>query len=283
MRAVFLNVSTLVMLMLVARASAFEGRITATLTQDGQSSSLLYTVGTNELRIESVDTNAPHCRNVVDLKSGAIMLVFPHNQSFVRIKPMMQNAAMPPGFSRVPVAPPPGIGPQPRPPGAPAAPNLVVPPSAPVVPNLPPGVGPQSTPGAPAMPAMPMMPRPTGPRAEFKATGETTNILGFVCSGYEVKQRGATLSVWATDKLCPYRPYLQTQPPRSGPGAVVEPWSEPLVARKLFPLLATLRTDAGFERLRFEVDSVVPEKINDPDGQLFQPPADYHEIEPMPF
>ncbi len=283
MRAGDLTVGIFVMLVLVARASAFEGRINATLMQDGQISSLLYTVGTNELRIESADTNGPHCRNVIDLKSGTIMLIFPHNRSFVRIKPMVQTASLPPGFARVPAGLPPGVGPQPRSPGAPAAPNLVVPPSTPVVPNLPPRVGPQSTPGAPVMPAMPMMPHPMGPKAEFKATGETTNILGFVCSGYELKQRGETLKVWATDELCPYRPYLQTQPPRSGPGAVVEPWSEALVARKLFPLLATLRTDSGFERLHFEVDSIVPEKINDPAEQLFQPPTDYRELEPMPF
>ena len=37
------------------------------------------------------------------------------------------------------------------------------------------------------------------------------------------------------------------------------------------------------KRYRFEVNSIQPEKIADPDGQLFQPPPDYHEIEPLPF
>ena len=43
-------------------AFAFEGRIVATVTQDGQVSRLLYTVGTNQLRIEKTDTNWPHAR-----------------------------------------------------------------------------------------------------------------------------------------------------------------------------------------------------------------------------
>ncbi len=54
-------------------------------------------------------------------------------------------------------------------------------------------------------------------------------------------------------------------------------------ARKLFPLLATLKFANGPERLRFEVTTITPEKIADPDGQLFQPPADYHQLDPLPF
>jgi hypothetical protein len=48
-------------------------------------------------------------------------------------------------------------------------------------------------------------------------------------------------------------------------------------------LLASLRYDNGAERFRFEVQSVTPDKITDPDGKLFQPPTDYHEIQPLPF
>jgi len=35
--------------------------------------------------------------------------------------------------------------------------------------------------------------------------------------------------------------------------------------------------------LRFEVKSITPEKIEDRDGALFRPPADYREIQPLPF
>ena len=48
-------------------------------------------------------------------------------------------------------------------------------------------------------------------------------------------------------------------------------------------LLATLKRENGPERLRFEVKSVTPQKAEDQDGALFQPPADYQEVQPLPF
>ena len=54
-------------------------------------------------------------------------------------------------------------------------------------------------------------------------------------------------------------------------------------AKKLFPLLAILKFENGPERMHFEVQTIVPEKIEDRDGQLFQPPPDYQEIQPLPF
>ena len=54
-------------------------------------------------------------------------------------------------------------------------------------------------------------------------------------------------------------------------------------AKKLFPLLATSKFDNGAERYRFEVRSVTPEKITGGDEQLFQPPTNYFEIQPLPF
>jgi hypothetical protein len=64
---------------------------------------------------------------------------------------------------------------------------------------------------------------------------------------------------------------------------IEEKWGDALRAKKLFPLLAVLKSGGGGERLRFEVQSITPEKIADQDGTLFQPPADYHELEPLPF
>jgi hypothetical protein len=85
---------------LAPSAMAFEGRITATVTRGGQSSGLLYLVGTNQLRIEKTDTNWPHARNIVDLQTGALTLLFPHNRSFVRLKPAASGVspANPGGF-----------------------------------------------------------------------------------------------------------------------------------------------------------------------------------------
>jgi hypothetical protein len=128
-----------------------------------------------------------------------------------------------------------------------------------------------------------MMPMPGMDKLELRATGEKTNLLGYACIRYELKQRGEVMEIWATDQLLPYQPWQQNQPPRFGPRMIEEQWSELVRARKLFPLLASLKFENGPERLRFEVKTITPEKIEDRDGQLFQPPADYHELDPLPF
>ena len=127
-----------------------------------------------------------------------------------------------------------------------------------------------------------MMPMP-GEALELKATGEITNILGYTCARYEIKQRGEVMEVWATDQLLPFQPWLPNQPPRFGPQMIEEKWGELLKTKKLFPLLVVLKFENGPERLRFAIISVKPQKIEDPNGALFQVPADYQEIEPLPF
>jgi hypothetical protein len=274
----------------LSAASAFEGRITATVARGGETETFLYTVGTNQLRIERGETDRPYPQNIVNLDSGDITLLFPHNRSFVRLKNEMGAHAP----SRVPAdAASAGVGSAalPTAPGAGALP----------VPQMPAGVGPQpgafgATPngagGAPALP-MPMMPPPMTQNMELKSMGQKTNLLGFACEKYELKQRGEVMEIWATDKLLPFQPYLQNQPHRFGPRMMEEQWGELLKAKKLFPLLAVLRFEAppgpagatpappGPERLRFEVKTITPEKIRD--ETLFEPPPDYHEIEPLPF
>jgi hypothetical protein len=98
-------------------ASAFEGRITATVTRGGDAQLLLYTVATNFLRVENLETDRPHARDIVDLQSGAIMLLFPHNRSFMRLKADSENTSANMG-SGMPISPgalPPDIGPQTQP------------------------------------------------------------------------------------------------------------------------------------------------------------------------
>ena len=177
------------------------------------------------------------------------------------------------------------------------------------MPQMPGGGGPQpssfgATPsgmGGMPMPAMPIMPPMPMEQAELKATDQTTNLLGYACTRYELKQRGEVIEIWATDKLFPFQPYLQNQPHRFGPRMIEEQWGEMLKAKKLFPLLAILRFGApatssadgqsgkempalGPERMRFEVKSITPEKIRKEDAEkLFQPPPGYQEIEPLPF
>jgi hypothetical protein len=298
-----------------AAAPVFVGRLTATLTRAGQTQTFIYTAGTNTVRIERGETDWPHARNLVDRETGAVTLLFPHNRSFVRLKSEAWVLHAP---SRVPadastadvrrearqtaagagVLPtshaglPPGIGAT-NLPGMPAMPNMTAVGGMPALPGgLPSGIGPQSAgaPGAPAMAGMggmaggmPMMPQPPMEKAELKATGETTNLLGYACARYEIKQGGEVMVIWATDQLLPYEPWRQNQPPRFGPQMLEEQWGELVKAKKLFPLLAMLKIEHGPEHLHFEVKSVRPETIEDRDGALFQPPADYREIQPLPF
>ena len=120
-------------------------------------------------------------------------------------------------------------------------------------------------------------------KMELKATGETTNLLGFACQRYEIKQRGETLEIWATEQLFAYQAYVRNQSRRFGPRMIEEQWPGLLTAKKLFPLRTSLRFDNGPERFRFEVKSVTRQKIEGLDGKLFQPPPEYHEIQPLPF
>jgi hypothetical protein len=127
------------------------------------------------------------------------------------------------------------------------------------------------------------MPPPTMEKIELRATGDKTNLLGFTCEKFEIKRRGQLMEIWATDELLPFQPYLQNQPHRFAPQMIEQQWGDMLKAKKLFPLLAILKFPNGAERLRFEVTGIQPEKIEDKDGLLSQPPSDYSEIPPLPF
>ena len=106
-----------------ASAQAFEGRIHATITQGNQNQAMLYTVGTNYLRVELTATNWPNPVDILDRQAGALTLLFPHNRSFVRLKPVVDNSPAPPGFPQMHGGVPPVAGSQPQPPGAPPMPT----------------------------------------------------------------------------------------------------------------------------------------------------------------
>jgi hypothetical protein len=206
----------------------------------------------------------------------------------------LPSAGVPPGLkplrpvtveSASPGLLPTGIGPT----NLPGMSTRPVIPQMPEMPQMPAGVAAQSSPGTAAMPGRPMMPPrammpPMGMQpAELKPTDQTTNLLGYTCTCYELKERGETMEIWATDKLLPFQPWLANQPPRFGPRRIEEQWVELLKARKLFPLRVVLKLENGPERLRFEVTAIEPGKIDPLDGAPFQPPPDYHELEPLPF
>jgi hypothetical protein len=284
---------------LLPSAFAFEGRIAATLTRGANAEMYLYTVGTNQLRIERVETNWPYPWNLVDRDSGAVTLLFPHNRSFVRLKNPEPDGPPVPGAPGMPLpngSLPQGIGPQSAP-GSPASGPAPMPPppgvglagfrspmpSPPAMPSMPPGVGPQPG-GAGGMPPMPVMPPMPADRAELKAMDQTTNLLGYTCTRYEFRLRGEVMEIWATDRLMAFQPYLPNQPHRFGPKMMEEQWGDLLKAKKLFPLLVILKFENGPERMRFEVKSVTPEKIKKEQAeQLFRPPPEYQEIQPLPF
>jgi hypothetical protein len=266
---------------LLRSAFCFEGRIHAALTRGGDTQTLLYTVASNQLRIERTETNRPYARNIVRLDTGAITLLFPHNRSFVRLKNAESGGA--PSFPGAPTMPPPPGGlplgtVSQTSPGS-AATAAGAPPLMPSRSAGPPGVGPHAGGfrGGPGIPALPMEP------VELKSTGETTNLLGYNCARYELKRRAETMEIWATDRLLPFEPWLPNPSRRFGPRLIEEQWPELLRSKNLFPLLAILTFENGPERLRFEVKAVTPEKIEDRDASLFQPPPDYREIGPLPF
>jgi len=289
---------------LTYHSAAFEGRLTATCTLGGQPTALLYTIGTNCLRLEVTGSTRPDPVDVLDRNTGELTLFYPHNRSFVHLPKAAESAAAPTGFPvppgaglhpaspALPTGVPPVIGPT-NLPGMPAAPTLPA--------GLPPGVGPQAqmpnAPGAPvipqmpgapgmggmgAMPAMPMMPMPDE-AMELKATGEKTNLLGLACEQFEIKQRGELMEIWATRSLLPFQNYVRNQPPRFGPRMLEERWAGLLTEKKLFPLRASLRFENGPERFRFEVQAITPQKLKPEDAALFLPPQGYFEIQPLPF
>lgn len=208
---------------LTSTAVAFEGRINAVMIQGNQTNALLYTVGTTSLRVEMTATNWPNPVDILDINSGSLILLFPNNRSYVRLKPATDAATV--GASGMPgmPAPPPGIGPQPAPTSNVGVTPAATPPmpAMPNMPALPPGIGPQAqgisamppmpprpvmpnmsgAPGMPTMPnmagasgmpSMPAMPMPMMPnaKAELQSTGQKTNLLGFACQQYQLKQRG---------------------------------------------------------------------------------------------
>jgi hypothetical protein len=278
----------------------FAGRIQATLTRGTETQTFLYTVSTNRLRVERRETDRPYAVNVLELASGELTLLFPHNRSFVRLKPSAESgpppmlampplpagpsgAVPPPGAAIGPGALPPGIGPT-NLPGLPAPPPMrslsQMPPG-----GLPPGIGPQAAgaPGPGVLPALPMMPMELVEKPELKTTGQKTNLLGYTCEKFTLQQRGEVMEIWATDQLPPFQPWQAHQRPRFGPQLLEEQWGERLRERKLFPLRAVLRLENGPERLRWEVTAITPEPIRDEAEKLFEPPTDYRQVDPLPF
>jgi hypothetical protein len=261
-------------------AAAFEWEIYATLTRGAQVQNLVYTVGTNCLRIGIVGRDRPDPKNIVNLETGETTILFPNNRSFVRLKSNSTSESHPgiPGMvssTRPDIA---AIGPTKLPSDAPV-------PAMPQMPMaMPPAVGPQAgaVPGKSGAPMVPMMPG-FQEEPDFRAMGETTNILGQTCSRYELKGAGEVMEIWATEKLLPIHPYLASQSLELGPKRIERCWAEYLRAKKLFPFLAILKTADGQERLRFEVTNVTSKKIGDQEGSLFQVPSDYQEIEPLQF
>jgi hypothetical protein len=133
------------------------------------------------------------------------------------------------------------------------------------------------------MTGMPMMPPPTMGRMELHDTGLKTNLLGYVCKIYQIRQFGETMMIGATDQLLPFQPYLKSQPHHFGPQRLEERWGYLMKANNLFPLFATLKLDNGSERFHFEVTSIASHDLSNDETNRFQPPPEYAEIQPLPF
>jgi hypothetical protein len=278
------------------KAALFEGHIKAMMTRGGRTDVLLYTVGTNYLRVENTATNWPYTVDILDRNTGELTLVSPVNRSFVRLMPDTQNPSAGPGFLQTP-APPAlpnmpafqSVGPA-NLSGVPAPPVM---PQVPAMPNMPSGFIPPPAPGSPKMPylagvaggmsGLPTMPQPAMGRMELHDTGLKTNLLGYVCKLYQIRQFGETMMIGATDQLIPFQPYLKNQSHHFGPPGLEERWGYLMKANNLFPLFATLKLDNGSERFHFEVTSIAPHDLSNDESNRFQPPPEYTGIQPLPF
>jgi hypothetical protein len=140
----------------------------------------------------------------------------------------------------------------------------------------------QALPTMPAVATISMVSMPGG-RLELLDTGQKTNLLGFDCRHYELKQSGKTMEIWATSQLLPYQPYLQHEPHQYGIGRIEEQWPGMLKSHRLFPLLASLGYDNGAQLFRFQLESVTPQNPTVDDTNLFYPPAGWIETQPPPF
>jgi hypothetical protein len=168
-----------------APASGFEGAIRAWIGPANEPVELLYTVGTNFMRLERTGTNSAYAINVVDLRTGEITFIRPDNKSFMRLSTGDQNPASRPRlitprvrhFVRIPLPGPSGVPPGglANLPGSPeqieALPGIVGQPSdnsahgpanLPTMPmpsgGMPPDIGPASGPPMPGLPNMPIPP-----------------------------------------------------------------------------------------------------------------------------
>ena len=120
-------------------------------------------------------------------------------------------------------------------------------------------------------------------KIELQPTGKNEKILGYDCAEYEIKTRGESMAIWATSELFSFWPYQRNQPEHLGPRMLTEQWPDLLAAKKLFPLRAVGKSDGGAENYRAEVKSITPEKAREDKGKLFEPPADYTEIQALAF
>jgi len=256
----------------------FTGRIEASLIRGGETQMLIFTAGTNCLRIERAETDRPYACNLIDRTTGEVTLLYPQNRSFVRLSG--GGGASSPARPEMPTIPKilPEFGPQSvRPQMSPT----------PIVPtNLPSVVAPVTMPALPAMggsiQTRPMMPLTSEP-LELTTAEDDTNLLGVACHHYELKQRGEIMEIWAAQTNLPFAQYLPNQPTRFGPRMIEEQWAGFVAAKRLFPFRAVLKFENGPERLRYEVRSITPQKPEEQSDDLFRPPADYHQIDSLPF
>ena len=127
------------------------------------------------------------------------------------------------------------------------------------------------------------MPMRAAQPLELVSKGEKTNLLGFVCERYELKQLGETMEIWAASTNVPFAPWTQNPFRRLAGRSIEDKWSKFVMDKKVFPLLAVLKFSDGTVRLRYEVQSVTPQKPADQSSELFRPPEDYVGVNPLPF
>ena len=206
----------------------FVGRIETKIAIGGDLQYIVYTAGTNMIRIERTDTDRPWPLNLMDRTTGERTILYPHNRSYIKLKEPTPNRDQ------------------------------------------------VSRSGFPGMPAI----MATAEPRQLVATGDTTNLLGFTCERFEIKQGIERMTVYAADIGLSFASWRQHAQPALDLRGLEEQWGSTIAGKNMFPLQAVLIIDDQHELLRYDVTSITTQKTGDQLPCLFVPPPDYQEISP---
>jgi len=115
----------------------------------------------------------------------------------------------------------------------------------------------------------------TSDDATLEKTGETEKILGYDCTKYLVKSKGATTEIWATEELGAFMGLGGGMGGPMGKGTPPAGWEKALTGKNFFPMRVV--SGAGSkEKFRLDVTAVEPKTLA---PSFFAPPEGYQKFD----